>query len=121
MGILYPRVPFHQERVAAGLAARQFGSWQLLCAVVQIHAGLKIYNPGVYNVAALSYVVLLLHFLWERVGERTVDGRSLLAAEGIAFVGFCWMMIQRQSYEFMCKCLAALQHPQMLMVTSHDD
>ena len=98
LSILYPRVKFHQERVSAGLAARQFGSWQLLSAIAQIHAGICIHDPGAYNVGALSYVVVLLHFVWERFGERTVEGRSLLAAEGVAFVTFCWMMVQRQVY-----------------------
>lgn len=98
LGILYPRVRFHEERVAAGLAARQFGSWHLLSMVVQINAGMSIHERGPYLVALWSFVILLVHFVWERLGERTVDGRSLLAAEIVAFVSFCWMMVQRDWY-----------------------
>lgn len=70
----------------------------MLSTIVQINAGLFIHDRGAYNVALWSFVLTLLHFVWERVAERTVGGRSLLAAEILAFVSFFWMMVQRFSY-----------------------
>lgn len=70
----------------------------MLSTVVQINAGLSVHDRGAYNVALCSFVLTLLHFLWERLAERTVVSRSLLAAEMLAFVSFCWMMVQRDVY-----------------------
>lgn len=95
MRLLYSEAHFHET---SGLAARQFGMWNMLSCIVQIHAGLFPHDRGAYNVALWSFVLVLLHFLWERVADRTVGGRSLLAAEGFAFVSFCWMMVQREVY-----------------------
>jgi len=70
----------------------------MLAAVVQINAGLFIHDRGAYNVALWSFILTLLHFTWERVAQSTVGGRGLLAAEMLAFVSFCWMMVQRDGY-----------------------
>ncbi|KAK6396572.1 hypothetical protein LTR65_008470 [Meristemomyces frigidus] len=95
MRLLYSGAHFHET---SALAARQFGTWHMLSTIVQINAGLFVHDRGAYNVALWSFILTLLHFLWERVAERTVGGRSLLAAEVLAFVSFCWMMVQREVY-----------------------
>lgn len=90
MSILYPGVPFHQERKAASLAARQFGCWHLLSAVVQINAGMHPHDKSAFNVGLWSFAIVLLHFVWERLGMQTLRGQTFVAAEIIAFVSFCW-------------------------------
>ncbi|KAH9822029.1 Erg28-like protein [Teratosphaeria destructans] len=97
MRILYNKAPQNQT---SALAARQFGSWNLLVMVVQINAGINIHHSGAYNVALWAFAIQLVHFLFERVACGTVGGgeRGLLAAEIWAFVGFVWMMVQREGY-----------------------
>lgn len=65
----------------------------MLSAIVQINAGMHPHDYGAYNVAAWSFVIILLHFLWERLGMVTLRGQSFLAAEAIAFVSFCWCVL----------------------------
>ncbi|KAF2772488.1 hypothetical protein EJ03DRAFT_185918 [Teratosphaeria nubilosa] len=97
MRILYSKAPSAET---SALAARQFGSWNLLVMVVQINAGNNIHHSGAYNVALWSFAIQVVHFLFERIACGTVGGRErgLLAAEILAFIGFLWMMVQRESY-----------------------
>jgi len=54
---------------------------------------MQVHDRGAYNVALWSFVLTLVHFLWERIVEGTVRGRSLLAAEILALASFIWMMV----------------------------
>lgn len=87
----------HFQQTSA-LAAREFGSWSLLSCVVQINARLFIHDRAAFNVACWAFILTSLHFIWERIVEGTVRSRSLVAAEGLAFVSFCWMMVGREGY-----------------------
>lgn len=103
----------------SGLLARQFGTLQLLSAIVQINAGLSIHHAGSYNTALWSHVLILVHFVWERVGERTVSNRSLLSVEIVAFISFVWMMVQRDLYIVgKCRLPSFQEKPKSCLVRS---
>lgn len=81
----YPSAPW-QERT--GLA---------LLTVVRLHAGLAIHSYGAYNAGLCAAAIVLVHFVSERVAG-SIRGSGLLVAEGVAFVTFVWMMVQRGKY-----------------------
>jgi hypothetical protein len=81
-----------------GLAAREFGSWHMLAAVVYVNASVNIHDPSAYIVGIWCCLLTFVHFTWERVAQWTVGGRGLLAIEILAFITFCWMMLQRVLY-----------------------
>lgn len=81
------------------LSARTFGTWTFLSAVVRMYAAYNITTPAVYDLAAWTYGIALVHFVgeWLGFGSAQLKGRfvsPLIVASGT----LAWMLTQRDAY-----------------------
>ena len=72
---------FSPETNTTALAARCFGTWNLLSTVVRIYGGIFIHEQAAFDLALLTFVIALAHFLWEWGVAKTVGGLPLLVME----------------------------------------
>lgn len=111
--VLFNRYPSCAWQERTSLAARQFGALNLLLTVLRIHAGLSIHEYGAYNAGVCSALILLVHFVGERLAG-SIRGSALSAAEVATFITFVWMMVQREKYvrksslSLMCSLMCSL-------------
>ena len=95
--VLFTRYPSCAWQERTGLAARQFGAFNVLLTIVRLHAGMSIHSYGVYNVGTCAAAILLMHYVSERM-MGSIRGSALSAAEVASFITFFWMMVQREKY-----------------------
>lgn len=95
--VLFNRYPSCAWQERTSLAARQFGALNLLLTVLRVHSGLSIHEYGAYNAGVCSALILLVHFVGERMAG-SIRGSALSAAEVATFITFVWMMVQREKY-----------------------
>jgi hypothetical protein len=95
--VLLARYPSCAWQECSGLAARQFGAFNVLLTIVRLQTGMSIHSYGAYNVGTCAAAILLVHYVSERM-MGSIRGSALSAAEVAAFVTFFWMMVQREKY-----------------------
>ncbi|GAP84742.1 putative transmembrane domain-containing protein [Rosellinia necatrix] len=81
------------------LAARLFGTYTFISAVVRLYASYNLHLAPVYNMAIWTYVVALFHFGSEWAVYRTAYiGPPILFPFFFATVGIIWMTSQYSFY-----------------------
>ncbi|KAI0975038.1 hypothetical protein F4678DRAFT_360049 [Xylaria arbuscula] len=81
------------------LAARLFGTYTFLAAIVRIYASYNLHIAPIYNIAVWTYVVALFHFGSEWAVYRTAYlGPPILFPFFFATVGITWMLSQYNFY-----------------------
>ncbi|KAI1076828.1 transmembrane domain-containing protein [Whalleya microplaca] len=81
------------------LAARLFGTYTLISAIVRIYASYHLAVAPVYHLALWTYVVALLHFGSEFAVYKTARlGAPVLFPFFFASVGIAWMVSQYGFY-----------------------
>ncbi|KAL4818983.1 hypothetical protein BDW67DRAFT_156415 [Aspergillus spinulosporus] len=80
-------------------SSRLFGTWTFLSAVIRFSAAYNITTPVVYDLAAWTFGIALVHFVteWLGYGSAQLKGRfvfPLLVASG----SLTWMLTQRDAY-----------------------
>ncbi|KAI1495486.1 hypothetical protein F5X99DRAFT_403359 [Biscogniauxia marginata] len=81
------------------LAARLFGTYTLVSAIVRLYASYHLRLGPLYDVALWTYVVALVHFASECAVYRTARlGPPVLFPFFFASVGIAWMVTQRGFY-----------------------
>ncbi|KAI0520707.1 hypothetical protein F5B22DRAFT_48149 [Xylaria bambusicola] len=81
------------------LAARLFGTYTFLAAVVRIYASYNLHLAPVYQMAIWTYVVALFHFASEWAVYRSAYlGPPILFPFFFATVGITWMVSQYGFY-----------------------
>lgn len=81
------------------LAARLFGTYTFLAAIVRIYASYHLHLAPVYSMAVWTYVVALFHFGSEWAVYRTARlGPPILFPFFFATLGICWMTAQYSFY-----------------------
>ncbi|KAI3316684.1 transmembrane domain-containing protein [Xylariaceae sp. AK1471] len=81
------------------LAARLFGTYTFISAIVRIYASYNLHLAPVYNIAVWTYVVALFHFGSEWAVYRTAYiGPPILFPFFFATVGIIWMTSQYNFY-----------------------
>ncbi|KAL4997707.1 hypothetical protein BDV10DRAFT_82605 [Aspergillus recurvatus] len=83
-------------------SSRLFGTWTFLSAVIRFSAAYNITTPVVYDLAAWTFGIALVHFVmeWLGYGSAQLKGRfvfPLLVASG----SLTWMLTQRDAYLVM--------------------
>ncbi|KAL7627247.1 hypothetical protein AAE478_001436 [Parahypoxylon ruwenzoriense] len=93
-----PKAARTQDQVTP-LAARLFGTYTLISAIVRIYASYNLHLAPVYNIALWTYIVALVHFGSEWVVYRTAYlGAPILFPFFFATVGIVWMVTQYNFY-----------------------
>lgn len=81
------------------LAARLFGTYTLISAIVRIYACYNLHLAPVYNIALWTYIVALVHFGSEWAFYRTAYlSPPVLFPFFFASVGIVWMSSQYGFY-----------------------
>ncbi|KAI1638652.1 hypothetical protein F4809DRAFT_599194 [Biscogniauxia mediterranea] len=81
------------------LAARLFGTYTLVSAIVRLYASYHLRLGPLYDLALWTYVVALAHFASEVAVYRTARlGPPVLFPFFFASVGIAWMVSQRAFY-----------------------
>ncbi|KAI1347076.1 hypothetical protein F5Y01DRAFT_307842 [Xylaria sp. FL0043] len=81
------------------LAARLFGTYTFLAAVVRIYASYNLHIAPVYNITIWTYIIALFHFGSEWAVYRTAYlGPPILFPFFFATVGIIWMASQYSFY-----------------------
>ncbi|KAI5862064.1 transmembrane domain-containing protein [Durotheca rogersii] len=81
------------------LAARLFGTYTLISAIVRIYASYNLHLAPVYNIALWTYAVALVHFGSEWAIYRSARlGAPILFPFFFASVGIVWMVSQYNFY-----------------------
>ncbi|KAI1170620.1 transmembrane domain-containing protein [Nemania sp. FL0916] len=81
------------------LAARLFGTYTFVSAVVRLYASYHLHLAPVYHMAVWTYVVALFHFASEWAVYRTAYlGPPILFPFFFASVGIVWMTTQYSFY-----------------------
>ncbi|KAI5926207.1 hypothetical protein F4810DRAFT_655936 [Camillea tinctor] len=81
------------------LAARLFGTYTLVSAIVRLYASYHLHIGPLYDLALWTYVVALGHFGSEFLVYRTARlGAPVLFPFFFASVGIAWMVSQRGFY-----------------------
>ncbi|KAH9908324.1 transmembrane domain-containing protein [Xylariomycetidae sp. FL2044] len=81
------------------LAARLFGTYTLISAIVRIYASYHLDLAPVYNIALWTYIVALVHFASEWAVFKTAYlGPPVLFPFFFATVGIAWMASQYSFY-----------------------
>lgn len=81
------------------LAARLFGTYTFISAIVRIYASYHLHLAPVYQMALWTYVVALFHFVSEfTVYKTTKFGTPLAMPFFFASVGVTWMASQYGFY-----------------------
>jgi hypothetical protein len=81
------------------LAARLFGTYTFISAIVRIYASYNLHLAPVYNIALWTYIVALFHFGTEWAVYRTAYiGPPILFPFFFASVGIFWMASQYNFY-----------------------
>ncbi|KAI0017237.1 transmembrane domain-containing protein [Xylariomycetidae sp. FL0641] len=81
------------------LAARLFGTYTLISAIVRIYASYNLHLAPLYNIAIWTYVVALFHFASEWAVFRTAKlGPPVFFPFFFASVGIVWMVTQYNFY-----------------------
>ncbi|KAJ2966360.1 hypothetical protein NUW58_g10679 [Xylaria curta] len=81
------------------LAARLFGTYTFISAIVRIYASYNLHLAPVYNIAIWTYIVALFHFSSEWAVFRTAYlGPPILFPFFFATVGIIWMTSQYSFY-----------------------
>ncbi|KAI1815838.1 transmembrane domain-containing protein [Poronia punctata] len=81
------------------LAARLFGTYTFISAIVRIYASYNLHLAPVYNIALWTYIVALFHFGSEWAVYRTAYiGPPILFPFFFATVGILWMTSQYNFY-----------------------
>lgn len=81
------------------LAARLFGTYTLISAIVRLYASYHLRLAPVYQMAVWTYVVALLHFLSEFLVYKTARfGTPIAMPFFFASVGIAWMVSQYGFY-----------------------
>ncbi|KAK5624824.1 hypothetical protein RRF57_000540 [Xylaria bambusicola] len=81
------------------LAARLFGTYTFLAAVVRIYASYNLHIAPVYKMAIWTYIVALFHFASEWAVYRSAYlGPPILFPFFFATVGITWMVSQYGFY-----------------------
>ncbi|KAK7756681.1 hypothetical protein SLS62_001122 [Diatrype stigma] len=81
------------------LAARLFGTYTLISAIVRLYASYHLRLAPVYQMAVWTYVVALLHFLSEFLVYKTARfGTPIAMPFFFASVGIFWMVSQYGFY-----------------------
>ncbi|KAL2830189.1 hypothetical protein BJY01DRAFT_227435 [Aspergillus pseudoustus] len=80
-------------------SSRVFGTWTLLSAFVRFAAAYNITNPVVYDLAASTFGLALLHFVgeWLGFGSAQLKGR-FVSPLIVASSSLAWMLTQREAY-----------------------
>ncbi|KAJ5604567.1 ergosterol biosynthesis protein [Penicillium lagena] len=81
------------------LASRLFGTWTLLSAAVRLTAAYHITTPAVYDLAASTFGIALVHFVseWLAFGSAGLRGR-FVSPLIVASSTLAWMVTQRGEY-----------------------
>lgn len=81
------------------LAARLFGTYTLVSAIVRIYASYHLHLGPIYDLAIWTYVVAAVHFGSEWAVFRTTHfGTPLFFPFFFASIGICWTLSQRGWY-----------------------
>lgn len=81
------------------LAARLFGTYTLISAIVRLYASYNLDVAPVYQIALWTYVVALAHFGSEHVVYKTYPlGGPQLLPFFFATLGITWMLTQKAFY-----------------------
>ncbi|TRX96994.1 hypothetical protein FHL15_002300 [Xylaria flabelliformis] len=81
------------------LAARLFGTYTFISAIVRIYASYNLHLAPVYNIAIWTYVVALFHFGSEWAVFRSAYlGPPILFPFFFATIGIFWMVSQYSFY-----------------------
>ncbi|KXJ88310.1 hypothetical protein Micbo1qcDRAFT_151398 [Microdochium bolleyi] len=81
------------------LAARLFGTYTLISAIVRLYASYNLHLAPIYNIALWTYIVAAFHFGSEWAVFRTTHfGKPLFFPFFFASVGITWMVTQRDAY-----------------------
>ncbi|KAI0478392.1 Erg28-like protein [Xylariaceae sp. FL0804] len=80
------------------LAARLFGTYTMVSAIVRIYASYHLHLAPVYDITLWTYVVALLHFGSEWAYFRTAKLGPITTTFFFATVGIVWMATQRGFY-----------------------
>ncbi|KAI0404525.1 transmembrane domain-containing protein [Xylaria palmicola] len=81
------------------LAARLFGTYTMISAIVRIYASYHLHLAPVYNMAIWTYVVALLHFGSEWAYYRSANtSPPIMGPFFFATVGITWMTSQYSFY-----------------------
>ncbi|KAI2623696.1 transmembrane domain-containing protein [Xylaria nigripes] len=81
------------------LAARLFGTYTFISAIVRIYASYNLHIAPVYHIAVWTYVVALFHFASEWAVFRSAYlGPPILLPFFFASVGIIWMLSQYEFY-----------------------
>ncbi|RDW90835.1 Erg28 family protein [Aspergillus mulundensis] len=80
-------------------SSRIFGTWTFLSSVIRLSAAYNITNPAVYDLAAWTFGIALVHFVleWLVYGSAQLKGRfvfPLITASG----SLAWILTQRDAY-----------------------
>jgi hypothetical protein len=73
---------------------RTFAVWTLLATVVRAHCAFDLYNPSLYRVALISYMIAAGFYIWETFVARTVPMSYALPAFCIAGISTVWMTME---------------------------
>ncbi|MCJ1402459.1 ergosterol biosynthesis protein [Xylographa trunciseda] len=80
-------------------AARVYGTWTFLSAVVRLYAAYRIDNPDFYHLTLATFVIALLHFASEWLVYGTMQADAGCATVMLVAVGStAWMLVQRGFY-----------------------
>ncbi|MCJ1286448.1 ergosterol biosynthesis protein [Xylographa opegraphella] len=90
--------PFAASQVTP-FAARVYGTWTFLSAVIRLYAAYHIDNPDFYMVTLGTFVIALLHFSSEWLVYGTMQADAGCATVMIVAMGSTtWMVMQRGFY-----------------------
>lgn len=80
-------------------SSRLFGTWTFLSAIVRFTAAYNITTPAVYDLAACTFGLALLHFVgeWLGFGSAQLKGR-FVSPLIVASASLTWMLTQRDAY-----------------------
>ncbi|KAI0128076.1 transmembrane domain-containing protein [Hypoxylon sp. NC0597] len=80
------------------LAARLFGTYTIISAIVRLYAAYNIHLAPIYQITLWTYVVALVHFGSEFAVYRTAYLGPIVSTFFFATVGIAWMASQYSFY-----------------------
>ncbi|KAI0237589.1 putative ergosterol biosynthetic protein 28 [Lamellibrachia satsuma] len=76
-----------------GLAARLFGVWTMLSAVLRLCCAVDIHNKSIYNLTLVSFFLAFIHFVLEIYVYKTATlSVGVLAPLLVSGVSIVWML-----------------------------
>ncbi|KAK6957227.1 hypothetical protein Daesc_000009 [Daldinia eschscholtzii] len=92
-----PKAGRAQDQVTP-LAARLFGTYTIVSAIVRLYASYNLHLAPVYQITIWTYVVALVHFGSEFAIYKTAHMGPIASTFFFATVGIVWMISQYNFY-----------------------